>query len=60
MLSASCTSWSTFDQCPDQFDASTHDFAFAVFGEPAAACGETIFRAGFDDASNGCAASVRD
>jgi hypothetical protein len=60
MLSATCTNWSTFDQCPDQFDASTHDFAFAVFGSADAACGETIFRAGFDDASNGCATSARD
>ena len=60
MLSASCTSWSTFDQCPDQFDASTHDFAFAVFGAADASCGDTIFSAGFDDASNGCASSVRD
>jgi hypothetical protein len=60
MLSASCTSWSTFDQCPDQFDATAHDFAFAVFGAVDTACGDTIFGAGFDDASNGCAASMRD
>ncbi|MET0232711.1 MAG: hypothetical protein ABW186_17405, partial [Rhodanobacteraceae bacterium] len=60
MLSSGCTAWSTFDQCPDQFDATARDFGFAVFGAADSACADTIFRAGFDDGGNGCAASTRD
>jgi hypothetical protein len=57
MLSAGCTEWSTFDQCPDQFDATARDFGFSVFGTPGQgdACSDVVFSNGFEG-SGACAA----
>lgn len=56
MLSGGCTAWSTFDQCPDQFDPQAHDFGFSVFGSEQVLdpCADTVFGDGFDGAA-GCA-----
>lgn len=52
MLSAGCTDWSTFDQCPDQFDASAQDFGFSVLGSADSVdCSDEIFGDGFDGGS---------
>jgi hypothetical protein len=49
MLSPGCTSWSTFDQCPDQFpDGTAKDFGFTVFGRSGGDCTDTVFADGFD------------
>jgi len=57
MLSPGCTSWSTFDQCPDQFDPSAKDFGFSVFGATEdTGCADTIFRDSFDGGTGGCTA----
>lgn len=48
-LSASCTSWSTFAQCPSEFDPSSKDYSYSVFGSPDA-CADVIFTDGFDGA----------
>jgi hypothetical protein len=60
MLSAGCTEWSTFDQCPDQFDASAQDFGFSVFGSADTVdCTEVIFGDGFDGDTGGCSSKGR-
>lgn len=50
MLSPGCTEWSTFDQCPDQFDAVARDFGFSVFGtvDQGNACSDVVFSNGFE------------
>ena len=60
MLSAGCTEWSTFSQCPDQFDTTARDFGFTVFGTPLGnnPCADTVFNDGFDGGAGGCT-SVR-
>jgi hypothetical protein len=55
MLGTGCSVWSTFAQCPNQFDPSAKDFAFSVYGaNDAFNCADVIFRNGFDDGTSGC------
>ena len=52
MLGTGCSDWSTFDQCPTQFDAAARDFSFSVFGTADdAGCGDVVFADGFDGGS---------
>ncbi|HEY0230892.1 MAG TPA: hypothetical protein VGC55_06555 [Dokdonella sp.] len=56
MLGSGCSDWSTFDQCPSQFDASAKDFSFSVLGTvDTLDCSDVVFADGFDAASGGCA-----
>ncbi len=58
MLSAGCTEWSTFDQCPDQFDASAKDFGFSVLGSVGTVdCADAIFADSFDGGAAVCPAN---
>jgi hypothetical protein len=60
LLSATCTAWSTFDQCPGQFEASARDFGFTVLGTAAVDCADVIFSNGFEDSAGGCPGAARD
>lgn len=62
MLGTGCAIWSTFDQCPDQFDESAKDFGFSVFGTPESVdCTDVVFGNGFDgDGSCNTHGSLRD
>lgn len=59
-LSAGCTAWSTFGQCPDQFNASARDFGFAVYGRVFDVCDDVLFADGFDGGPGACRAAPRD
>ena len=51
-LASACTNWSTFAQCPSEFDAASKDYSYSVYGSPDA-CADVIFADGFDGAG-GC------
>ena len=57
---AACTAWSTFAQCPDQFDPSARDFGFSVYGRVFDVCEDTLFADGFETTSGACRAAPRD
>jgi hypothetical protein len=59
-LSAACMAWSTFAQCPDQFDPSARDFGFSVYGRVFDVCEDTLFADGFETTSGACRAAPRD
>lgn len=59
-LSAACTAWSTFAQCPDQFDASARDFGFSVYGRVFDVCEDALFADGFDGTPGACRPARRD
>ncbi|MEP7041546.1 MAG: hypothetical protein ABI843_00700 [Dokdonella sp.] len=60
MLGSGCSDWSTFDQCPSQFDATAKDFSFGVLGTPDTTdCSDVVFADGFDGAGGACAKRTR-
>jgi len=60
MLGGGCTDWSTFDQCPSQFDPSAKDFSFSVLGTiDTIDCGDVVFADGFDGGAGSCAGRAK-